>query len=209
MGHFPLSFRYWERHWVFLQCTITKRNRKWRFNKKLVFAKIMELVIRLLFRDWIGTLAFILSITMHRMNQMPYWQKKTALYLNRQSSLIRAIFILSLKCLSEALKPLKFFFFQTFQTHWSQDSQGFPSPTLLSVVNPSGRGIEFSVATSRVNEKATLIWRKRQQQTKIKAWLDIEVVFSFWFFFVLFCFLKFKKTNHKAENLGLDLSGLF
>ena len=137
---------------------------------------------------------------MHRTNQMPYWQKKTDLYLNRQSSWIRAIFILSLKCLSEALK-LKFFFFQTFQTHWSQDSQGFPSPTLFSVVNPSGRGIEFSVAASRVNEKATLIWRKRQRQTKIKAWLYIEVVFPFWFF-VFFFSLSSKKQIIRQKTQG-------
>lgn len=181
-----------------------KGTETWSFNKKLIFAKIIELAIRLLFGDWIGILAFLLSITMHRMNQESYWQKKVDMYLDRQSSLIRAILIFSLKCLSEALKPLKlFFFFQTFQTRWSQDSQGFPSPTLFSVVNPSVRGIEFSVAVSRVNEKATLIWRKRQQQTKIKAWLNIWGGFSFLvFLFFCFFFLSSKKQIIRQKTQG-------
>lgn len=111
-----------------------KGTETWSFNKKLVFAKIIELAIRLLFGDWIGVLAFLLSIMMHRMNQVSYWQKKMDMYLDRQSSLIRAIFIFSLKCLSEGLKPLKvFFFLSNISDSLISRLSRFPQPhTLLS-----------------------------------------------------------------------------
>ena len=108
-----------------------KGTETWSFNKKLVFAKIIELALRLLFGDWIGILAFLLSITMHRMNQIPYWQKKMDMYLDRQSSLIRAVFILSLKCFSEALKPLKLFFLSNISDSLISRLSRFPQPHTL------------------------------------------------------------------------------
>lgn len=111
-----------------------KGTETWSFNKKLVFyKKIIELGYKTLV--WGLNRSSSISIKHYdaQNESSILLTKENGHVFGRQSSLIRAIFIFSLKCLSEGLKPLKVFFLSNISDSLISRLSRFPQPhTLLS-----------------------------------------------------------------------------